>query len=214
LRIIAYIDGFNLYYGLRDSGYKRYYWLNVQSLSASLLKEDQNLVKTKYFTAPITGSNKSMPKRIAQKLDSKRKRQITFLEAVETLENTFLYYGHYLLKKIVCKKCNSNIPIPEEKMTDASIATEIVADAYEDNYDMALIISADSDLCPPILKVKERFPSKRIKACFPPKRFSSSLKGVVDEQITIGRGKLKANQLPDRITKPDGYILERPREWS
>jgi hypothetical protein len=29
-RVIAYIDGFNLYFGLRDSGYRRYYWLDIE----------------------------------------------------------------------------------------------------------------------------------------------------------------------------------------
>jgi hypothetical protein len=34
-RVIAYIDGFNLYYGLKDKGWRRYYWLNLNSLSTS-----------------------------------------------------------------------------------------------------------------------------------------------------------------------------------
>lgn len=28
-RVIAYVDGYNLYYGLRAKGWKRYYWLNA-----------------------------------------------------------------------------------------------------------------------------------------------------------------------------------------
>ena len=29
-RVLAYVDGFNLYFGLKDSGWQRYYWLNIQ----------------------------------------------------------------------------------------------------------------------------------------------------------------------------------------
>lgn len=35
-------------------------------------------------------------------------------------------------------------------MTDVNIATAIIVDAYKDAYDMAMLISGDSDLTPPI----------------------------------------------------------------
>ncbi|MCS6861184.1 MAG: hypothetical protein NZT92_12780 [Abditibacteriales bacterium] len=50
-RVIAYVDGFNLYFGLRSRGWRRYYWLNLQALALNLLKPSQQLVFTKYFTA-------------------------------------------------------------------------------------------------------------------------------------------------------------------
>ena len=31
-RVMGYIDGFNLFFGLRDSGLRRYYWLNPEAL--------------------------------------------------------------------------------------------------------------------------------------------------------------------------------------
>lgn len=31
-RVITYIDGFNLYFGLKQAGLKRYYWLDVAAL--------------------------------------------------------------------------------------------------------------------------------------------------------------------------------------
>ena len=52
-RVIAYVDGYNLYYGLRSKGWKRFYWLNIQSLVSQFLKPHQNLVMTKYFTTVI-----------------------------------------------------------------------------------------------------------------------------------------------------------------
>ena len=35
-RVIVYIDGFNLYFGLRSKGWKKYYWLNLKEFSRSL----------------------------------------------------------------------------------------------------------------------------------------------------------------------------------
>jgi hypothetical protein len=40
-RVIAYIDGYNLYYGLRKSNLKRFYWLNLQKLAHQYLKPGQ-----------------------------------------------------------------------------------------------------------------------------------------------------------------------------
>ncbi|WP_460309439.1 NYN domain-containing protein, partial [Thermus brockianus] len=52
-RVIAYVDGFNLYFGLREAKLKRYYWLDVSLLAKNLLKPQQHLVATHYFTARI-----------------------------------------------------------------------------------------------------------------------------------------------------------------
>jgi hypothetical protein len=50
-RVIAYVDGFNLYFGLRAKGWKRFYWLNIQKVGQHLLRPEQTLAATKYFTA-------------------------------------------------------------------------------------------------------------------------------------------------------------------
>ena len=43
-RVIVYVDGFNLYYGLKSKGWQRYYWLDVQRLGENLLLPGQVLV--------------------------------------------------------------------------------------------------------------------------------------------------------------------------
>jgi hypothetical protein len=60
-RVITYIDGFNLYYGLKEKGWKRYYWLDIRKLSESLLKPWQELNEVKYFTARISAGEKNTP---------------------------------------------------------------------------------------------------------------------------------------------------------
>jgi hypothetical protein len=51
-RVAAYIDGFNLYYGIRKDG-RRHLWLDIEGLIRSLLKPEQQLVAVRYFTAPV-----------------------------------------------------------------------------------------------------------------------------------------------------------------
>src|SRR5882724_4375272 len=94
-RVISYIDGFNLYFGLKSRGWERYFWLDVQALSAHLLKTDQTLVHTKYFTS-----------RIGAPAD-KVKRQNTYIEAIETLQDVSLYFGQYQTHPYTCRHCAS-----------------------------------------------------------------------------------------------------------
>ena len=36
-RVIAYVDGFNLYFGLKAKGWKKHYWLDLNGLATSLI---------------------------------------------------------------------------------------------------------------------------------------------------------------------------------
>lgn len=51
-RIIGYIDGFNLYFGMKTNG-NNTLWLNSQALIYSLLKPNQELVHINYFTSRV-----------------------------------------------------------------------------------------------------------------------------------------------------------------
>jgi hypothetical protein len=51
--VVSCIDGFNLYFGLKSQGWERFLWLDVQALSRNLLKPDQILARTKYFTSRV-----------------------------------------------------------------------------------------------------------------------------------------------------------------
>ena len=200
-RLVAYIDGFNLYFGLKDKGWRRYYWLNIQNLCFNLLKFNQFLEGTKYFTARITDP------------PDKRKRQSTYIEALSTLNNFEIYYGKYQLNSWKCNRCHSSIDVPNEKMTDVNIAVELLTDAFQNKFDVALVLSADSDLIAPIKKTKELFPSKKIVIAFPPRRHSVALTKVADAYFTIGRKKIADSVFPQRVRKKDGFTIECPERW-
>ena len=72
-RVMAYIDGFNLYFGLRSKGWQRYYWLDVVKLAESVLEPGSELAGVKYFTAPIASP------------EDKRKRQGNYLDALSAV---------------------------------------------------------------------------------------------------------------------------------
>lgn len=203
-RVIVYIDGFNLYYGMRSKGWQRYYWLNVQQLAQHLLKPGQSLVRTKYFTSWVSSTPRD---------PDKNSRQSTYVEALETLTNVDIYYGHYLEKTVECFSCGAKWQVPEEKMTDVNIAVEMLVDAFQDQWDTALLISGDSDLTAPIRNIRRFFPAKRVVVAFPPDRHSVQLQKVAHAYFTIGRRNLAVSQFPDIVRKADGFKLTRPMEW-
>lgn len=199
-RVIAYIDGFNLYFGLKEKGWRRYYWLNVQALASTLLKPGQQLVFTKYFTS-----------RVIDNVD-KQKRQTTFIEALETLSDFKIFYGKYRLNERVCQSCGSVDYVPNEKMSDVNIAVELLVDAFQDNFDVALLISADSDLTAALSSVKRMLPAKQIVVAFPPYRFSKDL-AAITSHFVIGRRAIARSQFPETVRKADGFALSRPSLW-
>ncbi len=200
-RVIVYIDGFNIYFGLKSKGWKRYYWLNQKKLAGSILKSNQSLISTKYFTSRVSGS------------PNKVKRQGVYIEALETLDNFKIFYGHYLSNPRTCKKCGNIESVPNEKMTDVNIAVEMLSDAYEDKFDTVILISADSDLTGPIKTISRLFPEKRVIIAFPPDRFSFALKEIASASFTIGRKKIADSVFPNEVNKRDDFVLKKPERW-
>jgi uncharacterized LabA/DUF88 family protein len=200
-RIITYIDGFNLYFGLKSKKWKRFYWLDLRKLTLNLLKPSQELVKIKYFTAKIQGPS------------DKQDRQNTFLDALATLPDLDIFYGKYQLNPRNCRNCGFNDLVPGEKMTDVNIAVEMLVDAFSDNYDSAILVSADSDLIPAIRAVKSNFPTKRIISIFPPDRNSAEIKKYSDATLVLGRGTLSKSTFPNTIQAPNRYLLSCPPSW-
>jgi len=203
-RTIAYIDGFNLHFGLKSKGWRKYYWLNIHLLIQNLLKQTQLLIQTKYFTSLISSPRRN---------PDKGKRQLTYLEALQTQSSFEIIYGHYLIKPQNCNRCQARWTSHEEKMTDVNIAVELLSDAFQDKFDTALLISADSDLSSPIERVSTLFPRKRIVIAFPPGRESAHLKKLASAYFTIGRRNIAKSQFPDKIKKNDGFVLKRPIQW-
>jgi uncharacterized LabA/DUF88 family protein len=201
LRVISYIDGFNLYYGLRSARLRWAYWLDLQKLSAQFLMPGQILVETRYFTSIVTDP------------PDKHQRQAVFLEALQTLPAFSMIFGQFLVDTVVCPSCGYTYTTHHEKMTDVNIAVHMVTDAIQDRFDVALLFSADSDLASTIEKVHSLTPAKKIICVFPPERRSKHLTSVADGYKHIDYKILSRSLFPDTIRKPNGYILRRPSSW-
>ncbi len=201
-RVIVYVDGFNFYYGLKHDRWRRYYWLDVVAFFEMCMRPDQELVAVKYFSARPTDIGKS-------------ERQNAFFQANKENPKFKLILGKYLKKKIECFKCHNIIHTYEEKESDVRIATQIVADAYQKNCDVAIIVSADSDMVPAIELAMEA--KQKVFIYFPPNQYSNNL-------ATMGSGstielrryesRFKKALLPDSVhLKLENFDIHIPDKW-
>lgn len=199
-RVIAYVDGFNLYFGIEEAGFDHCRWLNIKKLVDSLLQPNQELVDVKYYTSRVSNN------------PSKQKRQSTYIDALES-KDVKIFYGKYQDGFQECKRCGNIWVLAKEKMTDVNIATSIIIDAYKNEYDMAMLISGDSDLTPAISQVHSIFCNKRVFIAFPPKRQNSSMALLAKGSLTIGRKKLIDAQFDEEVISKTGFKLRIPNEW-
>jgi len=205
-RVIFYVDGFNFYYGLKSMGksWKKYYWLDMVKFCEQMVKPHQELVEVNYFSAAHNTEN------------GKRKRQGQFFAANRSNPKFHLFLGKFLQKKFIHRECGLEFTTYEEKETDVQIATSMIADVVKDRCDISILISADSDLVPPINFIREFKPNHKVFICFPPKRFSYDLKKKSDiVPILLENNELKFQnaRLPDEVNLPNGHKVIRPSSW-
>jgi len=200
-KVIVYIYGFNLYFGLREQGWRKYMWLDLVRFAQGLLFDGQHLVATKYFTS-----------RVASHV-AKQKRQSTYLDALDTLKGLSIYYGQYQAQEQQCQKCGFKFLQPNEKKTDVNIATQMMTDAFQDNCDTLILVTADSDLTGPIEAIRQLFSDKAVMVAFPPKRFSADLQKVASGCLYLRENKFIGKLLSPTVPGKDGFILECPDKW-
>ena len=146
----VYIDGFNLYYGaLKDTPYR---WLDLAALSRRLLPKHR-IGRIRYFTA-IVSARPNDP--------SGPDRQRTYLRALETVPHISVHLGEFLTSYV---RMPLVAPQPggsrfaqviktEEKGSDVNLATYLLADAFRQDCEAAVVITNDSDLKEPIRVVR------------------------------------------------------------
>ena len=200
-RVIVYVDGFNFYYGLRASErWRRYYWLDIVKLFELFMRPNQELVCVKYFSARPHDTEKS-------------KRQNAFFQANNKNPKFQLILGRYLKKEIKCFQCENIIHTYEEKESDVRLATQIVADAYQGNCDIAIVVSADSDMIPAIELAVQA--GKEVFIYFPPNQKSSNLVSLVkNKPVFLSHFEKRFHQslLPE-VVHLSSIDLEIPSKW-
>ncbi len=207
MRTYVYVDAFNLYYGcLKGTQYK---WLNVAELCRLLLPKNE-IVHIRYFTAMVSARPDDPDQPV---------RQQTLLRALATLPDFTIHLGHFLTHEVTMARPPvagqptryARVIKTEEKGSDVNLATYLVSDAYERKFDVAAVITGDSDLMEPIRLVKEHL-HKRIGVLNPQDRPSFQLAGVSTFYKQVREGVVRSSQFPDMLRDGVGEF-HKPKDW-
>lgn len=210
-RVIFYIDGFNFYNGLKaisniNPDWKRFYWIDIVKFCRQFLNEEiHELVEVKYFTAPPL--NRGKKERQSQLFRVNKRINGPTLQIIK---------NYYFEKPTYCPKCHRTFLKPEEKKTDVDISTNLIGDCVLDKCDILILITADSDLVPPIKFIKQHFTDKSIRVYFPPERNSADIFDTMRRKIVYlknNKRKFENAVLPEVVTFPNGHNIEMPERW-
>ena len=103
---------------------------------------------------------------------------------------------------------------PEEKKTDVNISVRMLEDCINSKTDTLVLVSADSDLIPPLESINRNFPKKIIKVYFPPFRYSRDIKDFLYAQrkkpvlLEKNINRFEKAIMPDSVGK---YTI--PEKW-
>jgi len=208
-RAIAYVDGFNLYFGVLQGNPMRK-WLNLRDFIQNL-RPAENLVAVRYFTATVDPD---------AHISGRRDRQKRYIKALLSTPGLDVTMGKYQLREVTCRAvCRQKYRVPEEKKTDVGLAVRMLSDAMDGLVDRIVLVSADSDLEPAVAWIRTRYPSIKITVYLPLDPSSSQMRrndayrnmGVDAKPLPltdIGRF-----QFPDIVNLGSGRFVERPKEW-
>jgi uncharacterized LabA/DUF88 family protein len=204
----VYVDGFNLYYGaVKGTPYK---WLNVYDLCQRLLRKNI-ILKIKYFTALVTArpGDPSQPG-----------RQQIYLRALKTIPNLEIIYGHFLehsvkmplVSSLSGKTKYAHVMKTEEKGSDVNIAAHLINDGYKGLYQVAVLVTNDSDLVEPIKIVRSDLKLSVGLLNPHPGTPSHELLKYATFVKPIRQGALAASQFPTVLTDATG-TFHKPTSW-
>ena len=97
----------------------------------------------------------------------------------------------------------------EEKGSDVNLAAHLLNDAFNDRFDVAVILSNDTDLVEPLRMVRDEI-HKAVGLICPSPKPAESLRRVASFLRHITPGRLAGAQLPDPIPET---TIHKPATW-
>lgn len=156
-RLVIFIDGSNLYNGMRDNLESTR--INLQELIKQLATT-HNLVRSYYYNSPLTEDYD----------DALREGQSRFFESLRRIP-----YVTVRLGRLHRRNDGSLV----EKGIDVAIAVESLCLAYENAYDIALLISGDGDYVELVEALKRK--GKHVEVAM----FKSQSAGILLEHVDV-----------------------------
>ena len=209
MRTRVYIDGYNLYYScLKRSPYK---WLDLHALAVDQLPKNQ-IDRVRYFTARVSARPHD---------PTQPQRQETYFRALRANPIIDIHFGHFLTHEVNMPDAAAwsagryvprRVVKTEEKGSDVNLGTHLLMDAFDDLFDVAVVVSNDSDLAEPIKMVRQRFGKTVGLLGHRSVRVSGKLRPLASFVRSFPTSALQKAQLPKHITDGNG-TFSKPQQW-
>ena len=205
----VYTDGFNLYYrALKDTPFR---WLDLRKLAETLFPEDA-ITRVSYFTARLD----ARPGNPGQ-----AQRQLIYLRALATVPGFDAYYGVFrsgvklrpLAEPLPGLPTHVLVRDSEEKGSDVNLATRLLVDGFNGEYEQAVVVSNDADFAGAMRYVRDDL-GLRVTLVNPDPR-NSSPRELADAATYVKRlwkSHLRRSQLPDTLRDGVG-VIGKPAGW-
>lgn len=210
-RAVFFIDGFNLYHSLKEAEKQlpktQIKWLDLPGLCEGYLHQiggGAQLASVHYFTAYAEHLRNRNPERIS--------RHKAFVRAL-TARRVRAHLSIFSRKRVWSDEINRWVRAHEEKETDVAIACEVLGMAMDDELDVAVLVTGDSDFAPVAESFQRRFTKKRILFALPFARGTKRLKQLCPESFSISKETYAKHQLPDEVRLPSGKYVTIPPDW-
>jgi hypothetical protein len=203
LRAVLYVDGFNLYHPICELNENTLKWLNLWSLGERICQDRQHsLVGVKYCTA--------FQKRNHDQLS----RHKTYISALETV-GVETIHGHYIhADSKPCVDCGMVTTHLNEKQTDINLALCLFSDAMTDSFDVAYLLSADSDQAATGKYMRQFFPDKLLITVSPPNRpISDNVANYAHGKRRLNRDDIAKCRFPNYVIPKDGKPIGCPKDY-
>ena len=166
--------------------------------------------RIRYFTALVNAT---------QNDPQKRQRQQIYIRAIQTIPNLCVHYGRFQknTKRMPLANPPSSGPRTvevikiEEKGSDVNLASYLLRDGFQKEYDQAVIVSNDGDLETAIDIVRSEL-GLPVGLLYPQANPSYVLSKAVDFQREIRKGPLSASQFPATLADAAG-TFRKPSSW-
>jgi hypothetical protein len=192
----VYVDGFNLYHPIKESKKEHLKWASLWKLSQLLCEaENLDLVKVVFCTA--------VPKHLPDSRDRHNK-----FNSAQIANGVIVLKGHH-------------VPEPDrggysEKQSDINVALSLILDGVDDVYDVAFLLSADSDQVATATFFKSRLSplGKRLLAVIPfTKTFPAHYVGLGIEERAVTIDMLEQCLMPAQVQGKTGNPINRPEPY-
>jgi uncharacterized LabA/DUF88 family protein len=202
-RVVAFIDGFNLYHALDELRAPHLTWVNLRKLSERFARQSE-LRSVFYFSAFATWRPEAYS------------RHRAYVKALESC-GVDVVMGQFKRKDRKCRACGATWVGHEKKETDVNIALHLLNEAYKDSLDGALPVSNDSDIAPAVRMLKREFPRKWVRILTPPNKTTSKelvqAAGGPANVRSMKRSHVADALLPSDLTLEDGSNVRRPLKY-